>query len=112
MTPPIPYLTNQLETARAILFTGAGFSIAAKNVNGEPMPSATRLKEELWKLCFPDDPVDSNSALQSVYEAALMRNPGGVQQCAVRSRVVSLGNSLEKYCRGQPLSEAWRKLRA
>jgi hypothetical protein len=74
MTPTIPYLTTQLETSRAILFTGAGFSMAAKNVNGQPMPSAGHLKEALWKLCFSDDPVDPTSTLQNVYEAALMRN--------------------------------------
>jgi hypothetical protein len=32
MTSPVEYLTTQLETARAILLTGAGFSMAAKNI--------------------------------------------------------------------------------
>jgi len=96
MTPPIPYLTTQLETARAILFTGAGFSMTAKNVNGEPMPSAGRLKEELWKLCFPDAPFDSNSTLQSVYEAALMRNARETKELLTALLSVD-GNSLPEW---------------
>src|ERR1039458_3293775 len=96
MTPPIPYLTTQLETARAILFTGAGFSLAAKNIKGESMPSAGRLKEELWKLCFPDDPVDSNSALQNVYEAALMRNARETKELLTALLSVD-GNSLPEW---------------
>ncbi len=80
MTPIVPYLTTQLEGARAILFTGAGFSMEAKNILGHPIPGVTRLKEELWRLCFPDSPVDSESTLQSVFEAALIRNPRKTQE--------------------------------
>ena len=50
----------------------------AKNILHESMPGAARLKEELWKLCFPDAPCDPDSNLQTVYEAAMIRNPRGI----------------------------------
>jgi hypothetical protein len=93
MTPIVPYLTTQLENARAILFTGAGFSSAAKNVAGEPMPGVGTLKEALWKICFPDDPLDPNSSLQNVYEAALIRNPREMKDVLTRMLSVD-GTSL------------------
>lgn len=96
MTPVIPYLTTQLENGRAILFTGAGFSMGAKNIRGEQMPGVTRLKEELWKLCFPDDPVDSESTLQNVYEAALIRNARETKEILTALLSVD-GNSLPDW---------------
>src|SRR5207244_5286377 len=96
VTPVIPYLTTQLENARAVLFTGAGFSMAAKNILGEPMPGANRVKEELWKLCFPDTSLDPDSTLQSVFEAALIRHPR-----ETKDRLTALlsvdGNSLPEW---------------
>lgn len=79
VTPIVPYLTTQLEQARAILFTGAGFSADAMNLVGEPVPTAGGLKDELWRICFPDTPVDPDSNLQTVFEAAVLRYPGHVQ---------------------------------
>ena len=37
------------------------------------MASAGRVKEELWKLCFPEVAFDPDCVLPSVYEAALLR---------------------------------------
>jgi len=75
MIHTVQYLAHQLEKARAILFTGAGFSLDARNVRGESMPTATRLRDELWLLCFPATPVDPDATLQTTFEAAILRNP-------------------------------------
>jgi hypothetical protein len=70
----IPHLRTQFEQGRPILFTGAGFSCAAKNILGEDLPSGRRLKEKLWPICFPDSPFDPDTTLQDLYEYAVRRN--------------------------------------
>lgn len=69
-----------MEKGRAVLFTGAGFSMSARNIQGEMMPGVEQLKAALWKQCFPDDPYDKETNLQTVYEAALMRNPRATKE--------------------------------
>src|SRR5438552_9507718 len=70
----IPHLSGQLERALPILFTGAGFSLSAKNINGDPMPTVDVLREDLWQLCFPNDPFETTSSLQDLYEHSLIRH--------------------------------------
>jgi hypothetical protein len=70
----LPHLGGQFERALPILFTGAGFSLGAKNTLGEPVPTATKLKEMLWKICFPDTPYDVSTSLQSLFEHAVLRH--------------------------------------
>lgn len=72
-TPIIPYLESNFQRARPILFTGAGFSHDAKNIRGEPMPSATRLRDELWALCFPGSAPDPDTSLQNIFETAQLQ---------------------------------------
>ena len=54
----IPHLSGQFERALPILFTGSGFSLPAKNLQGDPLPTVDTLKNDLWNLCFPDDPFE------------------------------------------------------
>ena len=70
----IPHLRSQFERGRPILFTGAGFSCAARNVLGENLPTATKLKETLWSICFAETQFDPTTSLQDLYEYALKRN--------------------------------------
>ncbi|HEY9173690.1 MAG TPA: hypothetical protein VI136_15500, partial [Verrucomicrobiae bacterium] len=107
MTPILPYLTTQLEQARAILFTGAGFSASASNIAGEPIPSASRLKEELWRLCFPDSPVDPESNLQTVYEAAILRQAGKVKE--LLTRLLSIDGTKVPTCYRHYFVLPWHK---
>ena len=51
----IPHLRTQFERARPILFTGAGFSVTARNSSGETLPAYAALQEKLWDLCFPGE---------------------------------------------------------
>lgn len=69
----IPHLRTQFARARPILFTGAGFSLAARAIGGGHLPTAEQLKEAIWNLVFPGTPVSPNASLQDVYDAALLR---------------------------------------
>jgi Mrp family chromosome partitioning ATPase len=70
----IPHLGGQFERALPVLFTGAGFSLDAKNVRGQSIPSYDGLKKELWSLCFPGESFDSSASLQDLFEHALLRH--------------------------------------
>ena len=48
----IPHLTGQFNRGLVVLFTGAGFSRDALNVQGNPVPLVTEVKRELWRLLF------------------------------------------------------------
>ena len=69
----IPHIRAQFERGRPILFTGAGFSAAAKNLLGQPVPVAFTLKKSLWDLCYPASPFEDSCSLQDLYEDALGR---------------------------------------
>ncbi len=70
----MPHLGGQLERGLPVLFAGAGFSTAARNVQGAMIPSYEELKRALWDLCFPGDPFEQNTSLQDLYEHALLRH--------------------------------------
>ncbi|MFY9823663.1 MAG: SIR2 family protein [Thermoanaerobaculia bacterium] len=70
----LPHLGRQFERAAPILFTGAGFSLSVKNIDGQAIPDYRRLKEILWSLCFPGDPFDDTVSLQDIYEQARLRH--------------------------------------
>jgi Mrp family chromosome partitioning ATPase len=68
-------LKRQLASGNLVLFTGAGFSYAAVSVSGRPVPSVKVLKDELWRLAFPNDHVvDPQSQLGDTFELAVSRN--------------------------------------
>lgn len=69
----VPHLKSQFKRARPILFTGAGFSSEALNVNGENLPGVDALKRALWKISF-NEPVADTASLQDVFEAAMLSN--------------------------------------
>jgi len=65
----LAYLRRQVEHGVAILFTGAGFSMAARDAGGQFLPSGVRYAQELWSLCYADEPYDG-STLQDIFERA------------------------------------------
>lgn len=67
-------LRSQMSRAELVLFTGAGFSLGAKSRSGSLVPSASDLKEEIWKLCYPSDPFDPSASLGDLYAAGLRRH--------------------------------------
>lgn len=70
----IPHLTGQFDRGLAILFTGAGFSRDARNIQGNSVLLVTELKRELWRLSFPDLPYDDTTSLQELFDYALIRH--------------------------------------
>jgi hypothetical protein len=66
-------LASQMSRGEIILFTGAGFSLSAFNRGGNSLPSANRLREILWAIAFPNDPIDDVSSLADVFEVAMSR---------------------------------------
>ena len=70
----IPHLKSQFQRAQPILFTGAGFSVDAKNAAGASLPTYGGLQRELWRLCFPGDAFEEESTLADLFEHALKRH--------------------------------------
>ena len=66
----IGHLRTQFETARPVLFTGAGFSLDAKNAKGRQLPTSNDLRQAIWNLCFGKDPFDERNSLQDLYQVA------------------------------------------
>jgi hypothetical protein len=60
-------LRSQASRGELILFTGAGFSLGAKDYYGRPIPSSYELKRELWELCYPGDQYDNSSYIGDLY---------------------------------------------
>lgn len=71
----IPHLRDQFSNGSAILFLGAGFSLAAKTTAGKRVPAAASLTKQLWDLCFPSEPFDSTTQLQDIFETAQNQKP-------------------------------------
>ncbi len=63
-------LASQIRQARAILFTGAGFSLDAQSRSGNRLPTAGQLTADLWEIAFPGEDHDG-SGLQDTFEAAV-----------------------------------------
>ncbi len=105
----IPHLKGQFERALPILFTGAGFSLSANNISGQPLPTVELLKKDLWDLCFPSDPFESNTSLQDLYEHALIRHKKSLAELMV-SRFTVDANSLPDWYQkifGMPWSKVY-----
>ncbi len=66
-------LASQISRGQVVLCTGAGFSLAAKNHHGVPLPTVRFLSEQLWPIAFPNEPFDAQSTLGDIYEVATKR---------------------------------------
>jgi len=83
----IARLKGQMARGEVILFTGAGFSLAARNRFGGPIPCPAELRDILWPIAFPNTPLDPSSSLADVYECAI-RVAGGKTCDALRHYLV------------------------
>ena len=101
----IPHLRTQFERAQPILFTGAGFSVAAKNLSGETLPTYAALQEKLWELCFPGEAFEDSSNLQYLFEHALLRHGNALASLLTNLLSVDTG-ALPKWYE-QILSFPW-----
>ncbi len=81
-------LTSQIGRGEVVLFTGAGFSLAATARSGEPIASVERLRRELWPLAFPGSEPDDESTLGEVYDIAARQAGNAVRSVCERLFVV------------------------
>src|SRR5438876_121969 len=89
-------LRSQMERAEIVLFTGAGFSMGAKDRQGRPVPSSSQLKEELWALSYPDRALDSAATLGELFEVARRRRQSALVDY-MQSRLVIDPDSLPAH---------------
>jgi hypothetical protein len=71
-------LHEQIPRGQTVLFTGAGFSQGASDLNGTPIPQVKGLTEEIWRRAWPDEDVPDDASLRSTYAAALREARGDV----------------------------------
>jgi hypothetical protein len=67
-------LAGVIGSGEAMLFTGAGFSAGARDLEGKPLPDSEHMLRELWPIVFDTDAPD-DSSLPDLYDAALLRAP-------------------------------------
>src|SRR5829696_1314593 len=72
-------LAASFRRAEPILFTGAGFSFGAADRNGRPIPQVEELKQEIWDLVWPGEPVPADSTIRNTYAAALSEAGGDLR---------------------------------
>ena len=94
----IPHIRSQLRAANTILFTGAGFSLGAKNVLGETPPLAKDLKMLCWEICYGKEEVDDEFTLSDIYDNCLNKNPKGLAS-KVSQKLSIMTGSLEDWYR-------------
>lgn len=70
-------LLGTIHSGRAILFTGAGFAMGARDRRGRPLPSSEQVARELWGLVFGDEPFD-RSSLADLFDVAMRRDRDAV----------------------------------
>jgi hypothetical protein len=107
-TTYIPHLRAQFERGRPILFTGSGFSMAAKNIGGQGLPSGPGLRKLLWPICFPGDPFEEGSTLADLYDFAMRRAPSQLSELLFRTFTVSGEDLPEWYSR--VFSMSWQRV--
>jgi Mrp family chromosome partitioning ATPase len=89
-------LKSQVSRGEVILFTGAGFSLGAKDHSGRPVPSVNDLKKEIWSLLYPDEAYDQYSSIGDLYGAALHQKKNELANL-IRSRLTVRPDDLPEY---------------
>ncbi len=63
-------IRTQMERGDFRLFIGAGFSRDAKSISGGVVPSTTELRDLIWQIAFPGEPIDNTADIGDVYQVA------------------------------------------
>lgn len=80
---PLDALVQTVRSGNAILFTGAGFSSDARDLDGAPLPDGPQMVEELWALCFGQGERD-DSSLPDLYDVALLHKRDALERYLTR----------------------------
>ena len=99
------HIENQFSRGAVVLFTGAGFSLDARNSEGLKVPSAKGLTEDLWKICYPEHSFDQNTQLQDIFDAAMQFNRAETTEYIQRRFTVDSDKSPDYY--SDVLSMPW-----
>lgn len=83
------YLAGQFERGRPVLFTGAGFSLGAKDIDGRPLPTGNALAEEVSQLLYPGEPREEGTILQDLFQAAYEKKRPELKALLLRRLSVS-----------------------
>lgn len=67
------HLRESIARGRVILFTGAGFSVQARDASGRHLPTTEQLRGELWQVLFDGEPDDST--LGDIYSIGVQERP-------------------------------------
>ena len=89
-------LKSQVSRGEVILFTGAGFSLGAKDHSGRPIPSVGDLKKEIWDLLYPGEAFDQFSSIGDLYGAAMHQKKHELTNL-IRSRLTVRPEDLPEY---------------
>lgn len=76
----VEYLGSKFLRGQPVLFTGAGYSLAARDQDGRSLPTGEKLAGELWKASGVTEDLDEDSSLQEVYQVALRSKFGAVKE--------------------------------
>ncbi|HSJ99902.1 MAG TPA: hypothetical protein VK932_01630 [Kofleriaceae bacterium] len=107
MADALDELAVVIRSGEAMLFTGAGFSSGARDLDGNPLPDSAQMIRELWSLVFETDGPD-DSSLPDLYDAALLRAPerlGAYVACRLRIGDHPLPRHYEAW-----FSAPWRRI--
>lgn len=100
-------LARVIERGDATLFTGAGFSADARDLDGDGLPDSARMIRELWDLVFQGDAPDESS-LPDLYDVALLRAPARLH--AYVARRLRVGDHRLPAHYGAWFSAPWRRI--
>ena len=106
-----PAIVGELEqvigSGDAILFTGAGFSLGARDTAGDPLPDSETMRRELHAVLFGDGPPD-DSTLPDLYDVALARAPEELERYLARRLRIGELCDIERYVEWFALP--WRRI--
>lgn len=100
-------LIDVVYSGDAVLFTGAGFSIGARDTAGRSLPDSEMMRHELWQLVFGDEPAD-DSTLADLYDVALARAPDALGDYLAHR--LHVGNIAESRHHASWLALPWRRI--
>lgn len=88
---------SQMRRAALILVSGAGFSLGARSRSGDFVPESGKLKEALWQVARPDQPLDTDSSLGDVFRVAQRSSGTLTRRLLERSFLVDADSLPEWY---------------
>ena len=108
--PPyvVPYLKDRLKRGDMVLFTGAGFSLAARNILGDRVPSVDDLRAALNELVYPGTTLADDDGLQDLFGLARRRAWNRLRDLMSQQFAVDRDSIPDIYV--EMFSAAWHKV--